>query len=221
MNTYTPLYEKHRPKSLNEISGNTKAVEGLRRLLDRRGTFAGSAYWIAGPSGCGKTTLARIIAAQVAHSACTVEYRSGREVTADVAREIGESLGYYGFGEGGRAVIINESHHLGGAAIDLLLGIIEPVPRHAVVIFTTTKDGEDLFGESVDAGPFASRCIRVGVTSQGMAAAGAEYVYRVACEEHLDGGATLEDFIKLMKRADIKNNLRAALQMVDDGFFVK
>lgn len=221
MQTHTPLYEKHRPRSLNEIAGQGKAVDQLRRILDRRGTFAGSAYWVAGPSGSGKTTLARIIAAQVAHSACTVEYRSGREVTADVAREIGEQLGYFGFGSGGRAVIINEAHHLGGAAIDLLLGIIEPVPQHAAVIFTTTRDGEDLFGESVDAGPFASRCIRVALTSQGLCAPGAEYVMRVAQEEHLDGGASLDDFTKLLKRPDVKNNLRAALQMVDDGYFTK
>ncbi len=212
------LHETYRPTTLAQVLGQPKVVTALEQRLARKGTLAGRAYWISGASGTGKTTLARIIAESVADGFCIQEFRTGREVTADVARSIGETMSFYGAGKGGRAIIINEAHHLNGPSIDILLGLLEPVPAHCVVIFTTTRAGQEaLFGESVEEGPILSRCTELALTTQGLAAAFAARAMEIARAEGLDGGRELKDFVRLAQAC--KNNMRAMLQRIDDGCF--
>ncbi len=58
------LFEQHRPKTLDAVLGQGKAVKTIERLLERG--IGGRALWISGASGTGKTTLARIIADHIA-----------------------------------------------------------------------------------------------------------------------------------------------------------
>ena len=53
------LYEKYRPKTIDDVVGQPKACEQVRRMIAQG--VGGRAVWISGPSGAGKTTLARII----------------------------------------------------------------------------------------------------------------------------------------------------------------
>jgi replication-associated recombination protein RarA len=73
--TSVPLFERHRPHSLDDVVGQDRAVGTLRGIMARSGA-GGRAFWLSGPSGAGKTTLARIIAASIADEWSTVEFDS-------------------------------------------------------------------------------------------------------------------------------------------------
>lgn len=217
------LAEKYRPKGFDEVVGQDKAVAQLRRLVERGEVC----YWLSGPSGSGKTTLARI----VAHTHCgpegVTELDCADEVNTEQLERIDSALAFRPLWGGSekRAWIINEAHGLRGAAIRRLLGILERVARdpesRVLVIFTTTREGEEsIFGDQIDAGPLLSRCASVKLTNQGLAKAGAALVQRIAQTEGLDG-QPIEAYIKLMQRPDVKNNIRAALSLVESGVMVK
>ncbi len=57
------LYQKYRPKSLDEIMGNEDTVSALRGILQKE--EKPHAFLFYGPTGCGKTTLGRIIAKEL------------------------------------------------------------------------------------------------------------------------------------------------------------
>lgn len=208
------IFEKWRPRSLDEIVGQPKAVEQVRRL-ESRGAISGRAYWISGASGTGKTTLARIIAGMVAGEWAVLEFDAADQVGTGEFDTADQWLKTYSLGKGGRAVIINEAHGLRKGIIRQLLGLLERLPEHTVVIFTTTKDGQDaLFEDCDDSGPLLSRCIRIALTNQGLAKAFGARVAQIAREEslgELDEGAA----VKLAQRC--RNNFRAMLTELEAG----
>ena len=150
------LYERYRPTTFETILGQDKAVRQIQ-LAGKTG-FGGKAFWISGPSGTGKTTLARIVARQIADEFCVEEYDCADKLTAEELRKLDNELGMYGWGRGGRAIIINEAHGLRAPIVRQLLGLLERIPSHVVFIFTTTTDGLSLFEDSqLDASPLLSR----------------------------------------------------------------
>jgi len=204
------LYEKHRPRSLDQVVGQPAAVAKCRSLLSAG--LGGKALWISGPSGAGKTTLARILA--VAHAGGEiVEFASADTFGADQLREL----------EGQRrlrplwpmAYIVNEAHALRAPVVRGLLGVLEGLPEWLLVIFTTTREGQEkLFEDNIEEAPLLSRCHEVKLTSQGLCKAFAEHVRGIALAEGLDG-MPIEAYERLMKT--VKNNCRAALQRVAAG----
>lgn len=56
---YAPLAEKLRPKNLNDVVGQAKVVDLLKKLIKNK-QLTSLIFW--GPAGTGKTTLARIVA---------------------------------------------------------------------------------------------------------------------------------------------------------------
>lgn len=210
------LYEKYRPKSIDDVVGQPKACEQARRIIARGA--GGQAIWISGPSGSGKTTIARIIADSIA-SPFYVEECVADQLTSDRLAEWQRCMRMYGGGKGGRAFIVNEAHGLRAPIQRCLLQLLEEdLPRHVAFIFTTTWDGQEAMFDGIDGGPLLSRCSRISLTNQGLSQAFAERVLGIARAENLDG-QPLAEYVKLARKHG--NNCRAMLVDVEDGCMLK
>jgi len=210
------LFEKYRPRTLDDVIGQSKAVAVIRQIESRG--VGGRAFWIAGPTGTGKTTLARIIAGMLACPHSIIEYDSADQFNQAEFDAMANTMPLYGCWTGdkvGRAWIINEAHGLRKPIIRQLLGILERLPAHCVVIFTTTRDGqESLFDDQIDAHPLLSRCVVLTLTNQGLAPAFAKRAREIAEAEGLNGKPDAA-YLRLVQRCH--NNMRAVLQAVESG----
>ena len=212
------LYQKYRPATWGDFVGQDKAAARVRRIIERK-DFDRGAFWIeaagSNNSGIGKTTLAWLIARQLADDFFITEIDGGRcDKRAVEDMERASRLTTWGVDRPFRVWIVNEAHAVTHGAVDALLTFLEALPRHCVVIFTTTRRvDENLFGDH-DSGPFASRCHRITLTNQGLAQAFAERAKRIAEAEGLDGRPD-EAYVKLIKSCN--NNMRSVLQRIEAG----
>ena len=216
--TSLSLYEKYRPSNWSQVIGQSNAMKEIRRI--KKTGFGGKAFWISGVSGSGKTTIARLIANEVADDLFIMEYDSAECFTAEVYEDIEKSMYLYGGGKGGRVYIINEAHGLRVWMIRRLLGLLERIPSHVVLIFTTTKAGQaGLFESQIDAGPLLSRCLDIQLKSdKSLARSFATLCKRIAIKENLDG-KPLSEYVKMS--LGFENNCRQMLQAVEAGRMLK
>lgn len=206
------LHEQYRPTKWADVVGQDKAIEQIESLRPRG--LGGRAYFIAGQSGTGKTTIAKLLASEVADEICVMEIDAS-DLTPARLHDIEQEMTLYGWGGKGRAYIINEAHGLSRPAIRQLLVLLERLPKHVVVIFTTTNEGQDnLFEEKIDAHPLLSRCQEVPLSRRDLAQSFAERAKQIAQAENLDGKPD-EDYLKLVRKH--KNNMRAVLQEIEAG----
>lgn len=210
---YTTLFEKYRPTTFDDVLGQDKAVKKVKLLLSRG--WGGRAWWISGASGTGKTTIAKIIAAQGSDEYYVQEFDSADQLSVSEIDKIEHDMHYLAPGKGGRAYIVNEAHGLRKAIIRRLLGLLERIPGHVCIVFTTTKQGEaSLFEDQIDANPLLSRCAKIELTNQGLAKPFAEHCRRIATLENLNG-KPIQNYIKLAQNC--KNNCREMLMAIESG----
>lgn len=212
------LYEKYRPRVFEDIVGHEKTIGMLQDILeDPEDDIGGHAWYITGKSGVGKTTLARIMASMIADPLYIWE-TTGSQVTVSFLKEFKDRWATTTmFGNGGYALIVNESHTLAKPAIDYFLGMLEDpvkgIPRHVIIIFTTTLDGINQFEDKqIDAFAFRSQTLPIKLSDQGLCDKFAARAKEIAQENNLDG-RPLDDYKRLMK--ECRNNMRMALNRIE------
>lgn len=201
------IAERYRPRTLDDFCGNAKAVQAVRFLL-RQG-LGGRALWVSGSTGIGKSALGGIIAHTLAADVDITEYDSADQVNATELARLSGTLAYRGMGPtGARVVVVNEAHGLRGPIMRQMLGLLERLPSHVTIIFTTTRDGQALLFDDIDGRPLVDRCTRIPLTTQGLSGPFTERFLTVAAREGFNVPASkARDLL-----AESGNSLRAALE---------
>ena len=206
------LYEKYRPKALDDFIGQCKVKRQLQAIMKRPG-FDRDAFWIQGVSGTGKTSLAWIIARQLADD-FEIQEIDGDDCSVQKVREIEQNISMCPMIGTWRVWIINEAHAITGRAVQGWLTLLERIPANRLIIFTTTESiqGADLFGNFSN--PYARRCKVLQFTNQGLAQDMAERAKAIAQAENLDG-KPIGSYVRLVQ--ECKNNLGMVLQRIEQG----
>lgn len=152
------LYRKYRPKTFDEIFGQSAIVQTLRHQV--QSDRIGHAYLFCGLRGSGKTSIARIFAnavnceqtidgnpcCQCVH--CTfkndvnpdiIEIDAASNNGVDSIRQLIDEVNYKPTNTKYKVYIIDEVHMLSGSAFNALLKTIEEPPSHAIFILATTE----------------------------------------------------------------------------------
>jgi replication-associated recombination protein RarA len=210
------LAESTRPRAYADVLGQPRALAALDCVRRLNGGLGGQVFWLAGPSGTGKTTLARLIANEVAGADGLVHETTGGALTVGDLDRLSDTWRLRPMFGSGYSLIVDEAHLLTKAVIGRLLGILEPPPPNVVVVMTTTREGDESVVDKLDGGPLFSRTKRLPMASRGLAEVFAGRLQELA--ENLGvGGAAPEKYLRAVK--DARNNLRACLQLVEQGEF--
>ncbi len=137
------LSERYRPESWADFVGQP-AIEEIGIGCTDSWLFDGCGErWLFesdGIAGCGKTSAAYVTARELGCSDFAIERIDSRACTVADLRELSTSMQFYGFGGNARkAYIIDEIQHLNRDCLRMLLGLLENLPSHVIVIATTTR----------------------------------------------------------------------------------
>lgn len=220
------LIDAYRPNSWSQVVGQDKALKQLDQW--RKRGLTGRKMWISGKSGTGKTTIARLLANEVADSTCVTEVMAKQLTVADIREEFRKLRCRALFGNGGRVLIINEAHLLRRDVVTEFLTLTEDgiggvFPQHALLICTTTAEGNAKFEDAPDSdtAAFLSRFgSKLPLAQSNIAEAFALNCARIA---RLEGFApdemSDEELLKRCKRLaqDNRSNHRAMLDEIESG----
>lgn len=133
------LSEKYRPVVFDGIIGQSAVVRTMKWHLSKEYPD-GQCFLITGPSGCGKTTMAECAAR---HWGCSdLDIHTIQSTECDVAelRTLAGNMAIYGWKNSRKCYVIDEVHTVTGTAQKRLLSLLEHVPRHVLIVGTTTED---------------------------------------------------------------------------------
>lgn len=213
------LSERYRPKEWSDFVGQP-AIGEIQAACGDSWLFDGCGErWLLesdGIAGCGKTSAAYVLAQSLNVSDFDVWKLDSRATTVADLRTVEESMCLYGMGPSGRtAYVIDEIHHLNVSCQRVLLGLLESLPSHVIVIGTTTSMD---WADDVD-GLF-SRWRRFTFRKPN-AKAVAEHLERIAVETGLivpDGFSFLSYVQGKLRHTRVDgNNLRAAIDGLPDA----
>ena len=137
------LSERHRPQTWADFVGQP-IIDDIREACADSWLFDGCGErWLFesdGIAGCGKTSAAYVAAWSVGCVDFAIERIDSRACSVADLRELSHSMCLYGPSPSGRrAYIIDEIHHLNRDCQRMLLGILEQLPAHVIIIGTTTS----------------------------------------------------------------------------------
>ncbi|WP_300330935.1 DNA polymerase III subunit gamma/tau [Fusobacterium sp.] len=154
------LYRKYRPKTFEEVAGESDIIKTLKNSLDNN--KLAHAYLFNGPRGVGKTTSARLIAKGVnclkngiSSTPCNeceackeidrgnfidlIEIDAASNRGIDEIRELKDKINYRPSKGRKKIYIIDEVHMLTKEAFNALLKTLEEPPEHVIFILATTE----------------------------------------------------------------------------------
>jgi DNA polymerase-3 subunit gamma/tau len=157
---YTVLATRYRPRTLDEVVGQTDAAAVLRAALT--GNRSAHAYLFSGPRGVGKTSMARILAKawnclvaegpepcgtcavcasidETGDCLDVVEIDGASHNKVENVRELIDTIRFRPAEARHRIYIVDEVHMLSTSAFNALLKTLEEPPEHAKFILATTE----------------------------------------------------------------------------------
>ena len=137
------LSERYRPKTWADFVAQPIFAE-IEQACGDDWLFDGCGErWLFesdGIAGCGKTSAAYVAARALGCSDFAIERIDSRASTVADLRELSTSMHTYGCGGNGRkCYVIDEIQHLNRDCLRMLLGLLENLPKHVIVIGTTTS----------------------------------------------------------------------------------
>ncbi len=211
------LSERYRPNQWDDFVGQP-VIDEIREACTDSWLFEGCGErWLFesdGIAGCGKTSAAYVTARSLGCADFAIERIDSRSCSVADLRALDGTMRSYGMGSanGRRCYIIDEIQHLNRDCLRMLLGLLENLPKHVIVIGTTTSV---FWANDVDG--LYSRWRRFRFRKPN-ATAVAELLERIAREQ----GLAVPDGFKFIafvqgKYVDVcGNNIRACVDMLPD-----
>ncbi len=154
------LYRRHRPRTFDEVVGQTHVVRTLRNAVERDKVH--HAYLFVGSRGTGKTSMAKILAAclncerggptvepcgvcdscvsiQSATSLDVIEMDAASNNSVDDIRELRDKVAYAPVSGRHKVYILDEAHMLSSQAWNAFLKTLEEPPPHTIFVLATTE----------------------------------------------------------------------------------
>ena len=137
------LSERYRPKTWDDFVGQP-VIDEIREACGDSWLFEGCGErWLFesdGIAGCGKTSAAYVAARALGCSDFAIERIDSRACTVADFRELAQTMQFYGWGGNARrCYVVDEVQHLNRECHKMLLGLLENLPQHVIVIGTTTS----------------------------------------------------------------------------------
>jgi DNA polymerase III subunit gamma/tau len=153
------LYRRHRPRTFDEVVGQTHVVRTLRNAVERGKVH--HAYLFVGSRGTGKTSMAKILAACLnceqgptvtpcgvcdscvsiasATSLDVIEMDAASNNSVDDIRDLRDRVGYAPVSGRNKIYILDEAHMLSPQAWNAFLKTLEEPPPHTIFVLATTE----------------------------------------------------------------------------------
>lgn len=134
------LYRKYRPCTFDEMVGNKRAIETLKKEIEN----GSHVFLLTGGAGQGKTTLARICANELAGDDLNIhEINSAENRGIDTIRDIMNEMRYLPANGKASVYIFDEVHQWLAPVQNAALKMFEETPQH-VYFFLCTTDAQKL-----------------------------------------------------------------------------